>query len=340
MVGCRYNAKNTLDKNYLYFAEKHGAEVRPESHVAAIHHVNEGYEVDVESPGLFGKKQKIYGKNVVVAAGVLGTMKLLLKCRDEIKTLPNLSRSLGEDIRTNSESLIGVRVKKSEVDYSRGIAIASGINPNDHTKIEAVRYPAGSDAMALMSMPLVEGHTVVRRMFEVFKYMVAHPIKFFSEYIPKNFAKETIILLVMQSVDSKMGFRWKRNWLNFFRKGLVADYPNGERPPVHIPEGNQLAENLAKNIGGSAGGSISDVLNMSVTAHVLGGCPMSTSSDTGVIDHSHQVHGYPGLYVVGGASVPANLGVNPSLTITAMAERAMEMIPAKVSKSEDELSAA
>lgn len=336
MVGCRHNAKNTLVKNYLYFAEKRGAEVVAEAEATeVVPATGGGYLVTVKNPGLLPSRRRVYrGENVIFASGVLGTLKLLLKCRDEAKTLPNLSPALGTEVRTNSESIIGVRRLGLKRSFSDGVAIAAGVNPNEYTKIEAVRYSKGSDAMGLMSMPLAEGATYLARLWSLLKGIVTEPVNFVRYLWPKDFATETVILLVMQSLDSKMRLGWKRRLVNPFRRGLVADFGSAGRPPVHLKEGNEFAKKMADLCGGRAGGSVADVLGMSFTAHVLGGCPMSRDAATGVIDHAHQVHGYPGLYVVGGASVPANLGVNPSLTITAMAERAMALIPAKAQQDQ------
>lgn len=335
MVGCRHGAKNTLMKNYLYFAEKRGVEIRANAEVTLVNPTpGGGYEVTYKRPGLLpSRRQTVRATSVVFAAGVLGTLRLLLHCRDVKRTLPKLSQKLGTEVRTNSESLIGVRTRNG-TDFSRGIAIAAGVNPDGVTKIEAVRYPRGSDAMALLSMPLVAGHTLPRRLFSVAKYFVTKPVRFVKALWPPGFAEQTIILLAMQSIDSKLRFVLRRWWFAPWRKRMTAAYDNG-RPPVHIPAANAFAEKLAEQTGGDPGGSIADVLGMSLTAHVLGGCPMGASAEEGVISSAHEVHEYPGLFVVGGAAVPANLGVNPSLTITAMAERAMSRIPAKA-KSGDE----
>jgi cholesterol oxidase len=237
-------------------------------------------------------------------------------------------RTLGREVRTNSESIIGVRNVGGATDYSRGIAIASGVNPNARTKIEAVRYARGSDLIGLLSWPLLEGKTFFHRLWAYAKRLTQRPLDTLRYQNPFGFAKESILLLVMQTIDSKLQFEWRRSPATLFQKALRSRF-EGARPPLHIQEGNALAETMAKAIGGEPGGSITDLLGMSITAHVLGGCPMGRDATTGVIDADHAVHGYPGLFVVGGAAVPANLGVNPSLTITAMAERAMAKIAAK-----------
>lgn len=332
MVGCRHNAKNTLVKNYLYFAEKNGARIVAEREVRLVRPLQGGgYAIEASNPFLFGLESETYtARRVIFAGGVLGTMKLLLRCRDEVKTLPKISATLGHEVRTNGESIIGVRFwGKGHPDFSQGVAIAAGVNPDANTKIEAVRYSKGSNAMALLSMPLIKASSAGGRIVEGLTYLIRHPRRFFRAFNPQGFATNTIILLVMQSLDSKLRFALKRRWTSGFRKTLDAEYPNGKRPPRHIEAGNRFAEDMAAAHGGQAGGSVADMLGMSVTAHILGGCPMGGSDADGVIDAQHRIFNYPGLFVVGGAAVPANLGVNPSLTITAMAERAMSMIETK-----------
>lgn len=346
MVGCRYNAKNTLVKNYLHFAEKRGVEVLAEAEADAIRPLPDGgYEVRLRRPALLpGRSRRLTAQGVVLAAGVLGTLKLLLKCRDEARTLPKISATLGSEVRTNSESIIGVRGPSRGEDYSQGVAIAAGVSPNAVTKIEAVRYPRGSDAIGLLSIPLLESPTLFGKLVEFAGILIRHPLRTVRTLWPKNFARETILLLVMQTVESKLRFVWRRRAFALFRRTLTPQFarPGGgettQSPPVHVPEGNAFAKAMAAEIGGEPGGSVADLLGMSVTAHVLGGCPMGADASVGVIGADHQVHNYPGLYVVGGAAVPANLGVNPSLTITAMAERAMSLVPAKA-KEDDQIAA-
>lgn len=326
MIGCRHNAKNTLVKNYLYLAEKKGAEIRAESEVRTLTQTSDGgYELMLTQ----GKRRAVLkAKNVIIAAGVLGTLKLLLRCRDEIKTLPRLSPALGADVRTNSESILGVRMPKG-ADFSRGVAIAAGVTPDKDTKIEAVRYPAGSDAMGILGLPLIEGEKARWRFLALLLFAVTSPRAFLRRWWPKGFARESVILLVMQSVDSSLRFRLGRRWLPFLPRRLKPEFGQGGRPPVVLAEGNVFAKKMAEIMGGSPGAPISEFLGMSMTAHVLGGCPMGMDPEQSVIGPNHEVHGYPGLYILGGASVPANLGVNPSLTITAMAERAMSLVAAK-----------
>lgn len=325
MVGCRYNAKNTLMKNYLYFAEKKGVEIFPETHVEKIVPTNEGYEaVTYRSTQVFGKTERRYrAKGIVLSAGVLGTVKLLFKCRDYYKTLPDLSPRLGEFVRTNSEALLGVLAKSSKVDYSQGIAITSGVHANDHTHIEVVRYPKKSGLMGLLACLLTGPGTRWGRPLKLLFNMMVHPLRVLHVYLAPKWAQRAMILLVMQTKDNRMKFRWKG-------KRLSTEFGESPPPPSYIKEGNEIAEAIAQAIDGIPVGSIPEtVFGLPTTAHILGGCSIGKDRDHGVIDTNHQVFGYPNMYVADGSTIPANLGVNPSLTITAMSERAMARIPAK-----------
>lgn len=337
MIGCRVGAKNTLTKNYLYLAEKKGAGIIERAQVFAVKPQNltgsHGYEIFYRSPGIFfGPSRKVKAKEVIFAGGVLGTLKLLFSCRDVHGSLANISQKLGFGVRTNGESILGVRKASRSTDFSRGVAIAAGFNPTPQTKIEAVRYPRGSDAMAFLIMPLLDAATIPGRILQFAKQSIRNPWKVLRQKWPIGFAQETIILLVMQTIDSQCRFKFQRRFTSLFQRTLAADFSQSGRPPVKIPEGDACAKIIAQQSGGDAGGTIADVLGMSFTAHILGGCPMGSTADEGVIDNQHRVFNYTGLYVLAGASIPANLGVNPSLTITAMAERAMSLIPDKSSQ--------
>ena len=328
MVGCRYNAKNTLVKNYLWLAERRGARIFADCEADAIEPLTGGdYRVRFRRPGLgFSRRQSATAKRVIVAAGVLGTLRLLFRCRDDLRTLPNLSPALGREVRTNSESLLGVRFPGPNADITPGLAIAAAVHPDPDTKIEAVRYPPGSDALSTLSTVLVEGATVPARLLSWLGYAVRHPLKFIAGHIPFGVVKRTLIILVMQSVDNKLQFSWKRSPLRLMTKGLTANIPTNQPPPLDLPQGVTFVRKLAERVGGEPIGSIPGLIGKSATAHILGGCPMGRDRDTSVINSQHEVHGYPGLFVLGGAAIPANLGVNPSLTITAMAERAMAIL--------------
>jgi cholesterol oxidase len=331
MVGCRYNAKNTLDKNYLYFAEKRGAKVIAETRVTEIRPLGEdgsaGYEIDTErsTARLFKHKQTLRARNVVLSASALGTLDLLLKMKLR-GVLPALSDRLGEGVRTNSESILGVRVPGARFDMSKGIAIGSGIHLDRFTHIEATRYSRGSDFLGLIATMMVTGSGRMR-ILKWIGSMFRHPIKFARAAWPFGWARQTLILLVMQTIDATLRMTLRRRWYWPFSKRLSTV---GARIPTNIPQANEFALRAAEQVGGTALTSTSEILfDMPMTAHCIGGAVMGTTAADGVIDSQHRVFGYRNLYVVDGSAVGANLGVNPSLTITALAERAMSFIPAK-----------
>lgn len=331
MVGCRYNAKNTLDKNYLYFAEKRGAEVIAETRVVELAPREggaDGYDVQVESSTAWFAKNKrtISARHVVLAASALGTMDLLLRMKER-GTLPAVSDRLGHEVRTNSESILGVRFPGARFDMSKGIAIGSGIYLDRYTHIEATRYSRGSDILGLIATLLVGGVAGWRRILAWFGAMFRHPIKFLRASWPFGFARQTLILLVMQTIDASLRFRLRRRWWWPFQRLLTTD---GPRIPSNIPVANAFAERAATELGGIPITSTTEILfDLPMTAHCIGGCAMGADASTGVIDAQHRVFGYDNLLVVDGSAVGANLGVNPSLTICALAERAMSFIPPK-----------
>jgi cholesterol oxidase len=332
MVGCRYNAKNTLDKNYLYFAEKRGAKVLDETRVTDIRPRDDadgkaGYTLALErsTARVFKQRRTITARHVVLAASALGTMDLLLRMKER-GALPKLSERVGQDVRTNSESILGVRFPGSRFDMSKGIAIGSGIHLDRFTHIEATRYPRGSDVLGLIATMLVDGKGRMR----ILKWIASafrHPIRFARAGWPFGFARQTLILLVMQTIDATLRMRLRRRWFWPFHRALATA---GDRIPTNIPQANVFARRAAEQLGGIAITSTSEILfDMPMTAHCIGGAVMGSDAAHGVIDSRHRVFGYDNLYVVDGAAVGANLGVNPSLTITALAERAMSFIPPK-----------
>ncbi len=335
MMGCRHGAKNSLDMNYLYLAEKHGARVFPETQVVDVKPLDgasdgsAGYEVrTVKSTAWIRRRpQRFTCRGVVFAASSLGTMELLFHLR-ESGSLPAISDKLGKHVRTNSESLIGVRVPGCQEDLSTGVAIGSGIYIDEHTHIEAVRYPSGSDAMSLLSTILTGGRPGPKRILlwlaNLARALLRHPLKTLRLFRPWGWARESVILLCMQALDGHIEMRWKRPWFWPFRKFLVS---RGDRVPAYIPAANDFAEKLARLTGGTAMSMLPEILfNVPGTAHCIGGCVIAESPDRGVVDHRHRVFGYKNMYVCDGSVVAANLGVNPSLTITALAERAMSFI--------------
>lgn len=338
MVGCRNNAKNTLPKNYLYFAENNGAVIHPESHVWNVIPLSQGqsdgarYELYYRSStALFKRTQQVRARNVIVAAGVMGTLKLLLDCKDRTRSLPNIPSRLGERVRTNSEALLGSVTCDKQADFSKGIAITSIFNADPITRIEPVRYPKGSDLMRIMAAPLISnGYSVPLRILKSIGWILSHPLDFLQAQVLPGWARKVTILLVMQNVDNRLTVRLGRSLQTFFRKGLVSEQEPGHEINPRVDAGHSVTRSFAKKTNGIPMGSLGEnLLNVPTTAHILGGCPMGNNASEGVIDESFQVHNYPGLYVVDGSVIPANPGVNPSLTITALAEYAMSKIPLK-----------
>jgi cholesterol oxidase len=326
MVGCRYNAKNTLDKNYLYFAEDNGAQVFAEHTVVDLERSDDEWLVTTQRSGAWFNKgtQTFRANQVVFSAGALGTTRLLLELADNGR-LPNLSQRIGYQTRTNSEALVGAVAKTRDVDYSEGVAITSSIHPNEETHIEPVRYGKGSNALGLLATILVDGGPGMPRQVRFLAQALKHPITFLRSLSVWHWSERGIILLVMQSRDNSLRMLRKKGW---FRTRLTTEQGHGEPNPTYIPEANEAARLAAKEMGGVGGSTVNEVLfDTPTTAHILGGAPIGPDPDHGVIDSYHRVFGHEGLHVVDGAAIGANLGVNPSLTITAMAERAMSMWP-------------
>jgi cholesterol oxidase len=267
---------------------------------------------------------------VVFSAGALGTVNLLLKCRDEGK-LPRLSPALGSYVRTNSEVICGATARSGDVDYSKGIAIASGFHPDPETYVEVVRYPKGSDAMSALGTLLVDDGTRLTRPMKWLATCARHPVDFLRTFNPFGWARRSTIILVMQNVDNSIRLLRERRWFWPFGKGLTSRRAPDQPPiPSYIPVANQAARFVAEKTGAFPSSSINEVvLNVPTTAHILGGAAMATSPAEGVIDARSRVFGYDNLYVIDGSMIPGNLGVNPSLTITALAEHAMSEIPVK-----------
>jgi cholesterol oxidase len=327
MVGCRFRAKNTLDRNYLYFAERFGARVIPETQAVRIVPVEGGYDVETRSStAWFGGRRRFRAARVVIAAGVLGTVELLLKNRDEYGTLPHLSAHLGEFVRTNGESLLGATSFEAHRELSRGIAIGAAFHPNSLTKIESVRYSSGSGAMRLLAVPLTpDGNAFTRPLKLLWRTFRRLP-QLLRLWTVADWARSTIILLVMQTLDQHLRLRLGRS---LFGRRRLEGRPTDKPVPSYLPVAQEAAEILAQELHGEAQNVASEVLlRTPATAHILGGCGIATSPETGVIDPRHEVFGHPGLYVCDGSVIPGNLGVNPSLTITALAERFAAAFPA------------
>lgn len=316
MIGCRVGAKNRLDVNYLHLAERAGATVHPETQVTAIRPAGSGWLVET-------RKGRFTAGDVVLAAGALGTQRILHAMKDT-GVLPAISDRLGSLTRTNSEALLGAQAADlPEHPFSQGVAITSSFHPDAQTHIEPVRYGPGSNAMGLLSTLLVDGGGRVPRPVRFVGEALRHPYLLLRSLSTRRWSERTIIALVMQTVDNSLTVRRTR------RGRLTTGPGHGEPNPTWIPVGHDVVRRIAAKIGGFPGGTVGDIFDIPMTAHILGGATIGDSPQTGVVDAYHRVFGYQGLHVVDGSAVPANLGVNPSLTITAMAERAMACWPNK-----------
>ncbi len=325
MTGCRHGAKNTLLKNYLHLAEEGGATVHPLTTVTAVEPRPDGrYDVRTVTTGRWIRKRRrtFVAHHVVLAAGTLGTQRLLHRMRDEGR-LRHLSSRLGELTRTNSEAILGARAFRRDVDFTDGVAITSSFHPDEHTHIEPVRYGKGSNAMGLLTTALADGGGRARPLVWA-KEVARHPVMMARNLSMRRWSEQTIIALVMQTRDNSITCYTKRGLLG---RRLTSKQGHGEPNPTWIPAGHDAVRRMAKRIGGFPGGGWNDVFNIPMTAHFLGGAAIGDAPETGVIDAYHRVYGHPGLHVVDGAAVSANLGVNPSLTITAQAERAAALWP-------------
>jgi cholesterol oxidase len=326
MIGCRFNAKNRLDLNYLHLAESLGAVIHPETTVSAVRPLSGGgYAVDTHHSTRRRNRRTFTADQVVFAAGTLGTQKLLHRMRDE-GILPKVSPRLGELTRTNSESILGARSRDKFADYSKGVAITSSFHPDPQTHIEPVRYGKGSNSMGLLQSVLTDGGDDGPRWRKALKEIRRSPRDVAKLMWLKGWSEQTIIVLVMQSLDNSLTVSRKRGR---FRDKLVSRHGEGEPNPTWIPKGNEVARRLANRINGIPGGAAGDLANVPMTAHIIGGAPIGLTATDGVVDPWQRLHGYDGLHVTDGAAVTANLGVNPSLTITAQAERAMAFWPNK-----------
>ena len=326
MTGCRHGAKNTLLKNYLYLAERAGAQVHPLTTVTRVRpRDGGGYVVEtVRTDHRRQKEQRTFSAtDVVFAAGTLGTQKLLHAMRDE-GTLPHLSERLGELTRTNSEAILGARTFERGADFTRGVAITSSFHPDDHTHVEPVRYGKGSNSMGMLMARLVDV-TDRSRVSEWWAEARRAPIATARCLSQRHWSEQTIIALVMQTLDNSITCYTKPG--RFGRRVLTSKQGHGQPNPTWIPVGHEAVRRMARRIKGIPCGGWNDIFNVPMTAHIIGGAAIGDSARTGVIAPYHRVYGHPGLHVVDGAAVSANLGVNPALTITAQAERAMALWP-------------
>lgn len=332
MTGCRVGAKNTLVKNYLHLAEEAGAEVHALTTVIDVRPLpTGGYVVATRPSGGVRAGRVFTADQVVFSAAALGTQKLLHRLRAS-GSLPHVSPRLGELSRTNSEAILGVRAKRSgrhgTTDFSEGVAITSSIHLDESTHVEPVRYGPGSNAMALLMATLADPEEGVLRWRVGLRQMWRNRRSLLAFHDPRHWSERTIVLLVMQSLDNSLttGLRRRRLGRGPGRR-LTARPGTGDPNPIWIPQGHALARQIAEQVDGEPAGAWNDLVDVPTTGHFIGGCRMGASAEEGVIDPYHRVHGHPGLHVIDGAAVCANLGVNPSLSITALAERAVSLWP-------------
>lgn len=324
MTGCRYNAKNTLPKNYLGLAEAAGANVMPMSTVTRVQPLNEGgYRITIQKTGT--KKEMTYtAQDVIFAAGTYNTQKLLHRMKDD-GVLPNLSPALGKLSRTNSESILGAIAKTSTTDFTEGVAITSSFFPDPQTHVEPVRYGKGSNSMGLLQTIMTKPEAGRRRWSVWLKEMVKNPRDVATALNVKSWSERSVISLVMQTVDNSLTLKGKRSRFGRWSLGTVTS--ESTPAPTYIPVAQEVVERAAAIIGGRPGGSVFESFDAALTAHFVGGCVIGPDANSGVIDGYQRVFGHMGLHIVDGSAITANLGVNPSLTITAQAERAMALWP-------------
>jgi cholesterol oxidase len=327
MTGCRIGAKNTLVKNYLHLAEKAGARVHPLTTVTELRpRPGGGYTLRTRRTDGIRKRERTFtADQVVVAAGTYGTARLLLAMK-ESGALPRLSPRLGSVVRTNSEAVLAATAKNRATDFTQGVAITSSFHPDDHTHIEPVRYGKGSNAIGLLQTVLSDGGGRTPRLLKTVGVAMRRPGAFLRSLSVRHWSERTVIALVMQTDDNSLELAKGKGRLG---RAVTSRPGPGDPPPEWIPQGHKAIRKVAYRIGGDPGGSFADVVNIPMTAHFLGGCVIGDSPDTGVVDPYLRAYGHDGLHVADGSVVSANLGVNPSLTITAQAERAFALWPNK-----------
>jgi len=328
MVGCRYNAKNTLDKNYLWFAENmFGAQVLAETVVTKIENINNEYQIHTESStSWFGnKKQTFSASGLIVSGGVLGTMNLLLRQKYVYKTLPDLSDKLGDNILTNSEMLSGVVAADRKLNH--GVAISTIFDPDEHTHIELCKFPDGSGAMVRLAAMAAGNGTPIVRTVKMIGNIITQPWNFLRSLFNFKLAETSIIFLIMQSLPNAMQMKLRKG---IFGPRLIMKNDSGQKVPSFIPIGQEALFRYAEKVKGVPHNAVSEIMfGLASTAHILGGCPMGKTKAEGVVDENFKVHGYSNFYILDGSIMPCNLGVNPSLTITALSEYAMDKIISK-----------
>ena len=329
MVGCRFDAKNSLDRNYLYLAEKAGATVFADTEAVDVTPVpGGGYTITTRRPGSWLKRpgQTYRADQVIFSAGALGTTRLLLKMRAS-GSLPLLSPRVGHNSRTNSEAILGATARSTDVDYSEGVAITSSIHPEAHTHIEAVRYSKGSNVMGLLGTILVDGGGRLPRPLHFLGQVLRRPLAFARSLSVRRWAERSVILLVMQSLDNKIRLSLKRGPLG----SRLSSTQDSDKPnPTYIAVANEAARVAADRIDGHPVSALNEVLlDVPTTAHIIGGVCIGADRARGAIDAYQRLFGHAGLHVADSSAITGNLGVNPALTIAAMTERAMAYWPNK-----------
>jgi cholesterol oxidase len=332
MTGCRVGAKNTLDKNYLYLAEMHGAEVRPETEVTAIRPLDDGgYRIETKPTFNKGEATDFTADRVILAGGVMGTMPLLLQMKEDPAGLPEISDRVGHFVRSNSEALFGVISPDKDVNFSKGVAITSILHTDEHSHIEPVRYGEGSGFFRTLLSVHAPGPTIISRIWGGLLAFMRKPGRWLRALFVRDLAKQSQVLLYMRTIEGTLRMKLGREWRTGYRRGLVTEVDDpSQAPSAFMEEATDLAERFADKVNGVPTTLLTEtLLGVPSTAHILGGACMGDSAETGVINASHEVFNYPGLYVIDGSAISANPGVNPSLTITTLAERAMSLIPSK-----------
>jgi cholesterol oxidase len=343
MTGCRYGAKNTLDRNYLWLAERLGAKVQPETEVtwaeAAEDEGEARFRVTAqERLGPLRKANRRYlARNVVFAGGVLGTVDLLLRLKGDPRGLPHLSPRVGDRVRTNSEVLIGVTTRRKDLDLSEGIAITSIYQTDEHSSLQPCRYSSGSGFFRTLVTPHSPGRTLLERVWNGAKRLVRNPLRALQALLVTDWARRSTALLYMRTLEGHIRLAPGRGSIPGLGRGLKSIEGDGPTPTASIPEATQLADEYAQEVDGYVCSLVTEALfGIPTTAHILGGACMGETREEGVIDHRHRVFGYDGLFIIDGSAISANPGVNPSLTITALAERAMSFVPRNEDVSDNE----
>ncbi|MCP4694109.1 MAG: GMC family oxidoreductase [Desulfobacterales bacterium] len=330
LTGCGKGAKNSLDKNYLHLAQGLGAEILTWRKVVGITPLpGKGHQVHMARPGREGKPlPPLRCRKVILAAGVLGTLELLFHCRDAAKTLPNISPHLGKMVRTNSEAIVAILSRDPGENLTRGSAISSHFHPDPRTHVTQNRFPPGYSFMKHQLGPMVDDPKPLRRALRTLMAFFRNPTRAFMSMRAENWRRRLAVLTVMQNMDNHVSFAYKRGFFSPFRPNLASVRTPGNEAPAYLPVANRAARVFAGASGGEPLSNLWESVGaMSATAHIMGGCHMGASPETGVIDTNHELFGHPGIYVTDASAISANVGVNPSLTITALAERAMSRIP-------------